>query len=324
MKVLLSEKIHQEGMEILSRVGNVVIAPDPSEDSLINMISDAEALVVRSSLVTAKIIEAGKRLRVIGRHGIGVDSIDLNACAKQGVIVVNAPEANVISVAEHVVACMLHLCKRLPQADYALRTGVFDQPGSLPGLVTKLGYSNLELYGKALGLIGFGKISKRLAQMCMHGFGMKVYAYSRSPFQYEGVVSCTSLEELVSLSDFVSVSVPLTEQTKGLINAKILQKMKPTAFLINTARGGVVDEKALFDVLYQGKIAGAAVDVFEQEPPRKDNPLFKLSNILVTPHMAAMTDGALYRMAVHVANDVVAVLSGIQPKNWYNRQDLEK
>lgn len=323
-KILLTEKIHSQGMEILSSAGNLLIAPNPSENTIIDMIGDAEALVVRSSMVTAKIIEAGKRLRVIGKHGIGVDNLDLNACASKGVIVVNTPEANVISVAEHVVTCMLTLCKRLQQADRALRTGVFDQPGSLPGLVTKLGYSNMELYGKSLGLIGVGKIGQRLANICIHGFGMKVYGYNRSPIKCLGVIPCTTIDELVSQSDFVSINVPLTENTKGIINAKVLEKMKPTAFLINSARGGVVDEQDLFDVLKQRKIAGAAVDVFEKEPPRQDHPFFRLDNILVTPHIAAMTDEALYRMAVDVANDVVTVLNGEKPKNCFNMDVFKK
>lgn len=327
-KILLTEEIHTRGMEILSNVGDTLIAPDPSEDTLINLIDDADALVVRSSKVTAKVIKAGRKLRVIGRHGIGVDNIDLDACSRQGVIVVNTPEANVISVAEHVVASMLYLSKHLQLADQALRNGVFDRPGSLSGLVTQLGYTNMELYGKSLGLIGMGKIARRVAATCIHGFGMKVYGYARSisPEEAEGlgVIHCTSLEGVVADKDFISVNVPFTPETKDMIDATILKKMKPTAFLINTARGGVVNEKDLYDALKHRTIAGASVDVFEREPPGKNHPFFELDNILVTPHMAAMTDGALYRMAIDVSNDVVAVLKGKEPKRWFNRQALQR
>lgn len=322
-RILLSEEIHPRGMEILSGVGEIQVAEDPSEDTLINLIGEADALVVRSSKVSARIIEAGKRLRVIGRHGIGVDNIDLEACARKGVMVVNTPEANVISVAEYVLAAMLALCKRLQQADNALREGVFDQPGSLPGLVTRLGYTNMELYGKSIGLLGLGKIGRRVAMICQHGFCMKVYGYARTMNREEmgtlGIIPCTSLEELFADKDFVSIHVPLTPETKGLVDMRLLKKMKRGSFLINTARGGVVNEDDLCEVLLEGRIAGAAVDVFEKEPPGKDHPLLKLDNILVTPHLAAMTDGALYRMAVDLANDVAAALQGREPKGWYNR-----
>lgn len=327
-RILLSEKIHSRGMEILGEAGSVLIAPDPSEDTLISLIGDVDALVVRSSKVSAKIIETGKRLKVIGKHGIGVDNINLDVCAKQGVIVVNTPEANVISVAEHVVASMLYLSKRLYQADRALRNGVFDRPGSLPGLVTQLGFTNMELYGKSLGLVGMGKIARRVAATCIHGFGMKVYGYSRSISPQEtaglGIIHCPSLEEVISGKDFVSINVPLTPETKDMIDAGILNKMKPAAFLINTARGGVVNEKDLFEALRKKTIAGASVDVFENEPPQKDHPFFKLDNILVTPHMAAMTDNALYRMAVDLSSDVVRALNGEEPTYWYNRQALQR
>lgn len=327
-KILLSEKIHSQGMNILSQAGSMLIAPDPSEDTMIGLIGDADALVVRSSKVSAKMIKAGEKLKVIGKHGIGVDNIDLDACGKRGIIIANTPEANVISVAEHVVTSMLYLSKRLQQADEALRNGVFDRPGSLPGLVTQLGYTNIELYGKSLGLVGMGKIAKRVAAICINGFGMRVYGYARSLKSHEitglGVIPCTSLEDVISGKDFVSVNVPLTPDTKGMINANVLNKMKPTAFLINAARGGVVNEKDLFDALQRKIIAGASVDVFEKEPPGKDHPFFKLDNVLVTPHMAAMTEDALYRMGVDVANDVVSVLNGSEPRHWFNRQELKR
>ncbi|NLC10890.1 MAG: hydroxyacid dehydrogenase [Firmicutes bacterium] len=327
-KILLSESIHEEGINILRQFGEVQIAADTGEETLVKAVADADALVVRSSQVTGKIIQAGKRLKVIGRHGIGLDNIDLEAASRCKVAVVNTPEANVLSVAEHVIASMLYLCKKLPQSDKALRSGVFNRSGSLPGLVTKLGYTTLELYGKTLGLVGVGKISRRVAEIAGKGFNMNTIGYDAflpaETIKAAGVEPCSSLEELFKQSDFISLHVPLTPATKDLVDAKLLGLMKPTAYLVNTARGGVVNEEALYTALKNNAIAGAAVDVFATEPPQQDHPFFELDNILVTPHAAAMTDGALLRMALDVAEGVVAVLKGEKPKYLVNPEVWEK
>lgn len=324
LKILFSEKIHPAATEILKSVGEIQVAEDPSEDTIVKIIGDFDAFIVRSSKVTPRMVEAGKKLKVIGRHGIGVDNIPLDAAAKQKIIVVNTPEANVISVAEHTVAAMLTLCKRFRESDSGLRSGIFDQPGSLPGLVTKLGYSTVELYGKTLGLIGVGKIGRKVANTCMNGFGMNVCGFdaflSPEAISGMGIEPCASVEEAAAKADFISIHVPLTQDTKGLINEKMLKKMKPTAILINAARGGVVNEEDLYTALKEKTIAGAAVDVFEKEPPKKDHPFFQLDNILVTPHAAAMSDGALYRMAVDVAQGVKDVLEGKVPAYWCNKE----
>ena len=327
-KILLSESIHEEGINILRQFEEVQIAADTGEETLVKAVADADALVVRSSQVTGKIIQAGKRLKVIGRHGIGLDNIDLEAASRCKVAVVNTPEANVLSVAEHVIASMLYLCKKLPQSDKALRSGVFNRSGSLPGLVTKLGYTTLELYGKTLGLVGVGKISRRVAEIAGKGFNMNTIGYDAflpaETIKAAGVEPCSSLEELFKQSDFISLHVPLTPATKDLVDAKLLGLMKPTAYLVNTARGGVVNEEALYTALKNNAIAGAAVDVFATEPPQQDHPFFELDNILVTPHAAAMTDGALLRMALDVAEGVVAVLKGEKPKYLVNPEVWEK
>ncbi|SFR00843.1 hydroxyacid dehydrogenase [Desulfoscipio geothermicus] len=321
-KVLLTEAIHEEGMNIIREAAELEIAADPGEETVIKAIADADALIVRSSKVTSAIIEAGKKLKVIGRHGMGLDNIDLKAADQYGVAVVNTPDANVLSVAEHVLATMLYLCKRLKEVDNALRTGEFDRPGSLPGLVTKLGYTTQELYGKTLGLVGVGKIARRIAEICTKGFDMQVCGYDAylapDVIQQAGVEPCGSLEEVFEKADFISVHVPLTPGTRGLIGKKQLDLMKPTAFLINSARGGVVNEDDLYQALKEKSIAGAAVDVFAQEPPGKNHPLFTLDNVVVTPHIAAMTDGALVRMARDVAEGVVSVLRGERPKYLVN------
>lgn len=322
LKVLLTEAIHEEGMNIIKEFARLEIAADPGEETVIKAIADADALIVRSTKVTAAMIEAGKQLKVIGRHGIGLDNIDLVAANRCGVAVVNTPEANVISVAEHVLATMLYLCKRIKEVDNALRVGEFDQPGSLPGLVTKLGYTTLELYGKTLGLVGFGRIARKTAEVCMKGFNMKVCSYDAylkpEVFKEAGVEPCGSLEEVFEKSDFISVHVPLTPETRNLIGKKQLDLMKPAAYLINPSRGGVVNEEDLYTALKNKSIAGAAVDVFEKEPPARDNPLFNLENIVLTPHIAAMTDGALVRMARDVSEGVRSVLRRERPRNLVN------
>lgn len=321
-KVLLTEAIHEEGLEMIRKAAELEIAPDPREETIIKAITGVDALIVRSTRVTAAIIEAGKKLKVIGRHGIGLDNIDLEAANRCGVAVVNTPDANVISVAEHVVATMLYLCKRLKEVDRALRGGEFDRPGSLPGLVTKLGYTTRELYGKTLGLVGCGKIARRVAEVCGMGFEMRIYSYdpclSPEYMARVGVKPCDSLEEVFQKGDFVSIHVPLTDGTRNLVDKKQLALMKPTAYLINASRGGVVNEEDLYTALQNKSIAGAAVDVFAQEPPGKDNPLFTLDNIVVTPHIAAMTDGALVRMARDVAKGVLSVLRGERPSSLVN------
>ena len=320
--VLFSERIHEEGMKLVEERYNIRVAPSTSEDVLCEEVKDADAMIVRSSAITAKIIESGERLKVIGRHGIGVDQIDIDAATRCKVAVVNTPDANSISVAEHAVASMLYLCKRLREVDTALREGVFAQPGSLPGLVTKLGYITSELYSKNLGLIGFGRIARLVADICAKGFQMKVFAYDAyippETIREYGAEPCASIEEILKVGDFVSIHVPLTKETENLIGAEELALMKPGAFLVNSARGGLINEEALCQALKERQIAGAAVDVYAQEPPDVSNPLFGLDNLLVTPHIAAMTDGALLRMATDVATEVITVLEGKRPRYLVN------
>jgi D-3-phosphoglycerate dehydrogenase / 2-oxoglutarate reductase len=313
---------------MIREMADLVIAKNPQEDTLVAAIADADALIVRSSQVTAKIIRAGKNLKVIGRHGIGVDNIDILEATKCGVAVVNTPEANVISVAEHCFAAMLYLSKRLQEVDCALRKGEFAQTGSLPGLCTQLGYTGLELHKKTLGLIGTGRIAQQLAKIAFQGFGMQICGYdayvSPEAMMAAGIQHCSSLEEICKQADFVSVHVPLTPETTNLIDRRLLGIMKPTAFLINASRGGVVNEEDLYQALKKRIIAGASVDVFAQEPPSISHPFFKLDNILVTPHMAAMTDGALMRMAQDVAAGVKAVLQGHRPQYLVNKEIYDR
>ncbi|MBA1336146.1 MAG: D-3-phosphoglycerate dehydrogenase [Firmicutes bacterium] len=318
-KIVLSEAIDCSGIYILRNDDNIVeICPDANENTIINSIADADALIVRSTAVTKSIIEAGKKLKVIGRHGIGVDNIDLKAAQEHSIVIVNTPDANILSVAEHVIASMLCLSKRLKEADSALRNGEFSGAGSLPGMVTQKGYTTKELQGKVLGLIGVGKIARKVASICINGFEMKVCGYDAyidaDTIKKFGIEPC-SFEKVFVKSDYVSIHVPLTENTKNLISERELKLMKPGAYLINASRGGIVNEDDLYKALKNRKIAGAAIDVYEKEPPSDKHPLFELDNILVTPHIAAMTNEALVRMAEDVSKDVISVLHNETPKH---------
>lgn len=318
-KILLTEAIDCAGISLLEADGNdVEICPNADEDTIISRIADADALIVRSTQVTEKIIKSGKKLKVIGRHGIGVDNIDLKAAKENSIVIVNTPDANVLSVAEHVVAAMLCLSKRLKETDSSLRNGEFSGVGSLPGMVTKKGCTTKELHDKVLGLIGVGKIARNVASFCTHGFKMEVCGYDAyidaDTIKKFGIKPC-SFEDVFINSDYVSIHVPLTESTKNLISEKQLKLMKPSAYLINASRGGIVNESDLYTALKTRKIAGAAIDVYEKEPPSEKHPLFELDNILVTPHIAAMTNEALVRMAEDVSKGVISVLRNEAPKH---------
>lgn len=321
-RVLLTESIHDNGISYLQRQFEVEVAPDPLEDTLVSHIVDKDALVVRSSIITKKVIESGKNLKVIGRHGAGLDNIDISAASDAGVLVVNTPEANCISVAEHTVAVILSLFKKLVEADRAFRQGRFCERGSLPGIVSKLGFNSLELENKTLGVVGMGRIGRMVAQKCIQAFGMQALGFDKytsdDEFHSYGVRRCELLNQIFQDSDVVSIHVPLSIETKDMIGSEQLSLMKSNAYLVNTSRGGVVNESALFTALKNKRIAGAAVDVFAEEPPRQDHMFFTLDNILLTPHMAAISDGSLIRMSEDVAKGVSDVLLGKKPRHLVN------
>jgi D-3-phosphoglycerate dehydrogenase len=326
-KVLLTESISPVGIDLLQKKARVVIAPSPSEDDLLPLIGDADALLIRSSRITARLMEAGKRLKVIGRHGIGLDNIDLQSATRLGIAVVHTPGANTNAVAEHTLWAMLHCARNFNKAEKAFRQGEFCAAGSLPGLVQKLGYTTLELKGKVLGLVGLGRIACRVAEIAGKCLYMRVKAYdplvSESVFKSAGVERCQSLDDVLRDSDFISLHVPYTKDTHHLVGERELFLVKPTAYLINTSRGGIVDEEALYRALKEGRLAGAALDVFEREPPGKDMPLFELDNVLLTPHMAAMSDLALINMATDVSQGILDVLEGRRPQYLANPEVWE-
>lgn len=300
-KILVSDSIASEGLEILRRAADVDVDDKITTDALLIAIPNYAALIVRSrTKVIAPIIEAATRLRVIGRVGVGVDNIDVDAATQRGVVVVTSPTAATVSVAEHTLGLMIALARHIPQADASLRKGAWE----------KNKFMGVELSGKTLGLVGLGRIGSMVAARAV-AFGMNVLAFdpyiTRERAAQSGAVLLDSLDDLLAQSDFISVHTPLMPTTRGLIDADEIAKMKTGARLIFTARGGVVDERALLSALESGKIAGAAFDVFENEPPG-DNPLVKHPRVVVTPHIAAMTEEAQTKAAVDVAEQVVATL----------------
>ncbi len=302
-QVLVSDSIAREGIEILRRNAQVVVDDKITTDALLLAIPEYDALIVRSrTKVIAPIIEAGMRLRVIGRAGVGLDNIDTDAAARRSIAVVNSPTSVMISVAEHTLGLMLALARFIPQADASLRGGAWE----------KNKFMGIELGGKTLGIVGLGRIGSLVAVRAA-AFGMRVLAFdpyiTRERAQEFGATLLDSLDDLLAQSDFISIHTPLMPTTRGLIGAEEIAKMKPNARLIFCARGGVVGEKALLDALEKGKLAGAALDVFENEPPG-ENPLLKHPHVVVTPHLGAMTEEAQTRAAIDVAEQVIAILNG--------------
>jgi D-3-phosphoglycerate dehydrogenase len=251
------------------------------------------------------------KLKVIGRHGVGVENIDLEAATEKGIWVVNTPDANDISVAEHFFGLAIILSKMLKKADIALREGRWG---------ARYEYTGNELHGKTLGILGFGRIGRAVGRIGHKGFDMKVLYYDAVRYEEtekELKAMKVSLEEVLSESDYVSINLPMLPETKGLLGEREFGLMKPSAFIINLARGPIWDEKVLYKVLKEKKIAGAGSDVYEVEPAAKGHPLFDLENFVGTPHMAAHTEEALRRMSL-VAEDVIRVLEGKAPVHPVN------
>jgi D-3-phosphoglycerate dehydrogenase len=309
IKILVADSIAEEGIQVLRDHAQVDIKTKPSTQSaecwaqqLKAIIGDYDALIVRSQTkVTADIIQSGKKLKVIGRAGVGIDNIDVDAATKNGVVVVNAPTGNIIAAAEHTIALMLALARNVPQANSRLKSGEWRREE----------FVGTEIRNKTLGIIGLGNVGSEVAKRAQ-AFGMRVIAHD--PFASEDYarnlkVELVSLNQLLGESDFVTLHVPLTATTERLIGAKELAKLKPTARIINCARGGVIDEEAVVNAIKTGKLAGAAFDVFDNEPVT-DSPLFKEDKIIVTPHLGASTIEAQTSVARDVAAEVLAVLQG--------------
>jgi len=310
MKVLVADPLSKEGIEIMKSAAEVDVKTGLKAEEILAIIGNYEGLVVRSQTqVTAPIIEAGKKLIVIGRAGVGVDNIDLEAATRRGIIVVNAPTGNTISAAEHAIALMLSLARHIPAANYALKAGKWERSK----------FMGTEVRGKTLGIIGLGNVGSAVARRA-RGLEMKLIGYD--PFVSQDharnlQVEIVPLERLYKESDFITLHIPLSSQTKEMINTKELAMMKPTARLINTARGGLINEEALAAALKEKRIAGAAIDVFPQEPCTSCI-LFGLDNVTVTPHLGASTAEAQAMAASDVAEQIVDVFKGLAPRYAVN------
>jgi D-3-phosphoglycerate dehydrogenase len=301
-KVLVADKLSDKGLESLRQCADVDVKTGLNPEELKTIIGRYDALLVRSQTqVTAGIIEAGDKLQVIGRAGVGVDNIDIEAATRRGIIVVNAPTGNTISAAEHTLALMLSLARHIPPANISLKAGEWRRSE----------FMGTEVKDKILGIIGLGNIGSEVARRA-HGLEMKVIAYD--PFVSTDraqnlQVELVTLEQLLMDSDFITLHVPMTAQTKMLLSTKELAMLKPTARIINAARGGLVNEVALAKAIKEGKLAGAAVDVFPKEPPPHDNPLFGEEKIIVTPHLGASTSEAQVLAASDIVRQVIDVFN---------------
>lgn len=299
-RVLVASKIHERGLEIL-RDNNIeyTIVDEPGENELIQAIRGYHGLIVRSKpLVTRRVIEAADKLLVIGRAGVGVDNIDVEAAKEKGIEVITVPEATTQSVAELAIGLILAVARRIAYADREIRRGQWPKKQAI----------GIELYGKTLGIIGAGRIGSTVARIARHGFGMNIVYYDklRNPrLEQELGAKYLELEKLVEVADIISIHVPLTPETTHLINEELLKRMKRTAILINTARGAVVDTNALVKALQEGWIAGAGLDVFEEEPLPKDHPLTRLDNVVLTSHIGASTHEAQERAGIQIAERIV-------------------
>jgi D-3-phosphoglycerate dehydrogenase / 2-oxoglutarate reductase len=302
MKILVADAIAEEGIQPLRNCAQVDVKTKLDFEQLKAIIGDYDALIVRSQTkVGAEVIESGKKLKVIGRAGVGIDNIDVDAATRRGIVVVNAPTGNIIAAAEHTIALMLALARNVPQANSHLKSGKWRREE----------FVGTEIRNKALGIIGLGNVGSEVAKR-VQSFEMRIMAHD--PFVSKDYacnlkVEMVSLDQLLREADFITLHVPLNATTKKLIGSKELAKLKPTARIINCARGGVIDEEALIKALKAGKLAGAAFDVFDHEPVT-DSPLFKEDKIIVTPHLGASTIEAQTSVAKDVAAEVLAVLQG--------------
>lgn len=315
MKVIVADAINEQGIDNLKEVADVVVDTDITPEELLNTIEEYDGIIVRSrTKVTREVIEKSKKLKIIARAGVGVDNVDVEAATEKGIMVVNAPESTSITVAEHTMGLMLSVARKIAIADKSVKENKWE----------KSRFMGVELRNKTLGVVGMGRIGSQVVSRCK-AFEMDTIVYD--PYLPKEVakqmgVQLADLETVLQEADFITIHVPLTEETKHLISKKEIEMMKNNAFIINCARGGIIDEDALYEGLSNSEIGGAALDVYEEEPP-KNSKLFELDNMVCTPHIAASTKEAQRDAAIIVANEVVEVLKGGTPKNVLNMPVLD-
>ena len=307
MRVHVTEMIHESALALLRREADEVVT---WEDPAVRDFSKADGAIVRAAVVDRAMMERAPNLKVIGKHGVGVDAIDVATARELGKTVVFTPQANMEGVAELAVALLLAASRNIPLGHARLQAGAYEKiaPKELTGV---------ELKDKTLGLVGLGRIGRRVGEICAKGFGMALTGYDPflpdERFAELGIAKAATVEDLLPRADFVSISVPLTRETANLINAERLALCRKNAVLVNTARGGIVDEEALGAALRNGTLRAAASDVFADEPIRPENPLMALPNFIAMPHVGASTEESLVRMGETVVADVLRVLRGEAP-----------
>lgn len=313
--VLLTHVIHPRAMERLTEEVEVRVADAYDEPSLCRAISDVSGVIVRMPLSPA-VIEAGKQLKVVARHGVGLDYIPVATCTDKGLPVIFTPNANTESVAEHVIGSMIGLAHYFGPADRAVRSHQWQRRDGMIGV---------DLFRRSIGIVGMGRIGTRVAAICRAAFDMRVFGYDPnlgSEVIAQRGAEPLSLNELLAQSEFLTLHLPLNVSTRHLMDAKALRKMRRGAYLINAARGGLIDTDALAQAIKDGHIRGASLDVFEEEPPSLENSLLGLDNVILTPHSAALTEEAMLRMGMDSSEDVLRVLRGEPPLNCANADDL--
>jgi D-3-phosphoglycerate dehydrogenase len=303
IKILITDAVDAQCIDILTSEGlEVEYRPGMDREDIIKAIVSADALIVRSQTkVDTTLLQAGVRLKIVGRAGAGVDNIDVETATRRGIIVMNTPGGNTIATAEHTISLMLSLARNIPQADQSMKEGKWERAL----------FIGTELHGKILGIIGLGKVGTEVAKRCL-AFGMRILAYD--PAQLKEYIlrlgaEPVTFQELLLASDFISVHAPLIDETRGLLSRDSFLKCKTGVRIINCARGGIVNEQDLLDAIESGKVAGAALDVFEHEPP-KNSPLIRHPRVVLTPHLGASTEEAQEKVAIQIANQVVEALRG--------------
>jgi len=312
-KVLISDKLSDVGLDVLRSAAGIEAdyKPGLSEDELAECIGDYDGLVIRSgSKVTAKVLAAAERLRVVGRAGIGVDNIDVPVASRRGVVVMNTPTGNAVTTAEHALSLMMSLARKIPQATASMRAGKWE----------KSKFQGREIAGKTLGIVGLGNIGRIVADRAK---GLKLNVIAHDPVVSEERASelgigLVSTDELFKRSDFITVHAPLVDGTRGLLGREAFAQMKKGVLIVNAARGGIVDEEALAEAIREKRVAGAALDVFVEEPPAADHPLLSLDEVIVTPHLGASTSEAQERVAREICQQVVDYLTNDSITNAIN------
>ncbi|MDF2522872.1 MAG: phosphoglycerate dehydrogenase, partial [Clostridiales bacterium] len=306
----IPQDVAKEGKDYLLEHGyEIKMGYGITIEQLIKDVEDCDAVLVRTAPFTKEVLSAGKKLKIIARHGVGYDNVDVKAAAELGIWATNAPMSNANAVAEHTIGLIIACAKNYTRCERAFRNGNFEIRNQLNGY---------DLEGKTLGIIGVGRIGSMVAKKAALGLGMKVIGYD--PYMTPSKVipeveMVKDWESVFENADFVTLHIPAVEETKGIVGKKEFEMMKSTAYFVNCARGEIIKEADLIEALKEKKIAGAALDVYEKEPPAQDNALFGLENVILTPHNASLTVESAARMALHAAMEIHEVLSGKEP-NW--------